>query len=196
MTSGQDILRVAPPMNTFDWLGLILLLDQMPRNCYRGADAGVVFNFFDPLALDIAKEAIKAGVPDQLPEVRWQFAYRNWFYLPLQHSEESEMHDLALQEYGLLTKDIESLIAEANEPDASDEYRRRAWQLVHSDIKAAKGFAESQMDFQKRHTVLIGKFGRYPHRNEALGRPNTEAENAHFASGGDAFGSGKEPSKK
>jgi uncharacterized protein (DUF924 family) len=33
-----------------DWMSLIILLDQLPRNCYRGDMAGIAYHFFDVLA--------------------------------------------------------------------------------------------------------------------------------------------------
>lgn len=32
------------------------------------------------------------------------------------------------------------------------------------------------LDFEKKHKVIIDRFGRYPHRNEVLGRPSTAEE--------------------
>lgn len=32
------------------------------------------------------------------------------------------------------------------------------------------------LDFEKRHKEIIDRFGRYPHRNEILGRRSTEEE--------------------
>ncbi len=36
----------------------------------------------------------------------------------------------------------------------------------------------------KAHREIIRRFGRFPHRNVALGRDSTEAEKAHIAAGG------------
>lgn len=38
--------------------------------------------------------------------------------------------------------------------------------------------------FAKAHEAVIQKFGRFPHRNEVLGRMSTEAEKVHMESGG------------
>jgi uncharacterized protein (DUF924 family) len=35
------------------------------------------------------------------------------------------------------------------------------------------------LEFEKKHKVIIDEFGRYPHRNDILGRESTEAEK-HF----------------
>ena len=43
------------------------------------------------------------------------------------------------------------------------------------------------------HRDLIVRFGRYPHRNEILGRESTPAEIEHMNSGGKNFGQGATP---
>mgnify|MGYP000569031303 CR=1 FL=1 len=35
---------------------------------------------------------------------------------------------------------------------------------------------ENNYDFELKHKAIIDRFGRYPHRNEVLGRPSTKAE--------------------
>lgn len=32
---------------------------------------------------------------------------------------------------------------------------------------------ENNLDFEHRHKAIIDRFGRYPHRNEVLGRTST-----------------------
>lgn len=43
------------------------------------------------------------------------------------------------------------------------------------------------------HRDLIAEFGRFPHRNEILGRESTAEEIAHMADGGKSFGQGEKP---
>lgn len=190
VASSQEILNDVRPERPLDWLGLILLLDQMPRNCYRGSSSAVVFQYFDNLAVGVAQAAVSAGIAERSPEIRWQSAYRSFFYLPLQHSEDRLVHDEALRQCRLMSEDLNNLASQNEAPsaDEDDGFKLQAWQAVHKDVDAAKALASNQMDFQVRHTALIDKFGRYPHRNEALGRENTAAETDHFASGGDTFG--------
>ena len=46
---------------------------------------------------------------------------------------------------------------------------------------------ENNLDFQKRHAAIIERFGRYPHRNTALGRVSTADEIAFLAEPGSSF---------
>jgi len=184
--TGNDILQAVQPSDPLDWLSLVLLLDQIPRNCYRGASSNIVFRFFDPLARDIALAAIARGIPDGEPQIRWQFSYRSWFFLPLMHSEDSAAHDKAMGGYELMVKDLHDL---ANTAIASnDEYRAKAAKVVQGDVDAANALGQLQLDFEKRHHDIIKRFGRYPHRNEALGRETTAEEREYLLGGGETFG--------
>jgi uncharacterized protein (DUF924 family) len=42
-------------------------------------------------------------------------------------------------------------------------------------------------DFELRHKAIIDRFGRYPHRNEVLGRPSTAEELAFLKEEGSSF---------
>lgn len=61
-------------------LALVILLDQFSRNLGRGTPAAFAA---DPCARYVAKAAIAKGFDKRLPPIRRQF-----FYLPLMHSEE------------------------------------------------------------------------------------------------------------
>ena len=69
-------------------LALLILLDQFPRNMFRG-DARAFAT--DPLARAVAAGAIVRGFDSQVPK-----ELRGFFYLPFEHSE-----DLADQERGI-----------------------------------------------------------------------------------------------
>lgn len=44
------------------------------------------------------------------------------------------------------------------------------------------------VDYAQKHLDVIEKFGRFPHRNEMLGRPSTPEETKYLAEGGTRFG--------
>lgn len=46
---------------------------------------------------------------------------------------------------------------------------------------------EDALQFEERHQVIIERFGRYPHRNEVLGRPSTAEEIAFLKQPGSSF---------
>jgi len=66
-------------------LALVLLLDQFPRNIFRGHSQAFSY---DPAALDHARRALSAGDDQRVGALE-----RVFFYLPFEHAE-----DLTLQE--------------------------------------------------------------------------------------------------
>jgi uncharacterized protein (DUF924 family) len=70
-------------------LGLLLLLDQVPRNAFRGSARSYAT---DPLARVVAQQAIRRGLHQQVDE-----PLRNFFSLPFMHSEWLPDQELALQ---------------------------------------------------------------------------------------------------
>ncbi len=120
-------------------LALTLLLDQFPRNCFRGSAHSYAT---DGLARHYARRAIDAGF-----DVRVDAALRMFFYLPFEHSEAMADQDYAMELFGRI------------------------------------GDAEL-MKYAVLHRDLIARFGRFPHRNKALGRESTREELDYLASGG------------
>ena len=124
-------------------LALLLLLDQFPRNLYRGSGHGFAT---DGKARAIAKAAIAAGFDRQVaPDLRY------FFYLPLEHSE------------SLADQDACVALCEAIKRETGDPGPLK-WAMIHRDI--------------------IARFGRFPHRNPALGRETTPGEQLFLDEGG------------
>ena len=46
---------------------------------------------------------------------------------------------------------------------------------------------QGSLDFEKRHKVIIERFGRYPHRNEVLGRRSSPLEIKFLKEAGSSF---------
>ncbi len=122
-------------------LALCILLDQFPRNMFRGTARAFAT---DEKALITAKLAVSKGFDKLLPPIK-----RRFLYLPYEHSE--ELRDQ--------TKCVELFEAmKADDP------------LGH--------------EYAVRHKEVIEKFGRFPHRNEALGRDSTPEEEAYLKENG------------
>ncbi|HTL15578.1 MAG TPA: DUF924 family protein [Thermomonas sp.] len=120
-------------------LALLVLLDQVPRNVFRGS--GHAFAT-DGLALHHAAAVVEAGL-----DARIEPGLRLFAYLPFEHSEDLADQDRAVALIGAL---------------GDAELTRYA--LAHRDA--------------------IARFGRFPHRNAALGRTNTPDEQAWLDAGG------------
>ncbi len=111
-----DTYEAAAAGKLSDWeqsaqgaLALLILLDQFPRNMFRG-DARAFAT--DPLARAIAAGAIVRGFDSQVPN-----ELRGFFYLPFEHSE-----DLADQERGIAFN------------KAIGDAENLKWAEIHADI--------------------------------------------------------------
>jgi uncharacterized protein (DUF924 family) len=120
-------------------LALLILLDQFPRNLYRGSAHSYAT---DGKARALARAAVAHGFHQQVEP-----ALRQFFVLPFEHSEALADQDEALR-----------LATELADPDIGK------WAKLHRDI--------------------IGRFGRFPHRNAALGRETRPEEQAFLDEGG------------
>ena len=99
-------------------LALVILLDQFPRNLYRGSAHAFAT---DPLARRIAREAIERGHDRQVEP-----ALRSFFYLPFSHSESAADHALAVELN-------EALARATGDPDDAK------WANIHNIIVARFG---------------------------------------------------------
>ncbi|MGZ9005345.1 MAG: DUF924 family protein, partial [Burkholderiales bacterium] len=55
---------------------------------------------------------------------------------------------------------------------------------------AWRPFAENTLQFARRHLEIIERFGRFPYRNEVLGRSSTPAEREYLEAKPETFGQG------
>jgi uncharacterized protein (DUF924 family) len=73
-------------------LALLILLDQFPRNLFRGkADAFAS----DARAREVARHAVAKGFDLEAPQTA-----RVFFYLPFEHSEDMDDQDLSVKYFG------------------------------------------------------------------------------------------------
>ena len=80
-------------------LALIILLDQFPRNIYRGLNAAFRY---DLLALAICKRGLALNQDAELAAIE-----RVFFYLPLEHSEDLEDQEESVFRFDLLRKSVQ-----------------------------------------------------------------------------------------
>lgn len=113
-------------------LALVILLDQLPRNIFRGKYQAFAL---DGKALAMAEAAILRGHDRTLPPIR-----RRFLYLPFEHSESLPDQKFCVQLFEQAGDDPEGL------------------------------------DYARKHLAVIERFGRFPHRNEALERETTPEE--------------------
>jgi uncharacterized protein (DUF924 family) len=85
---------------------------------------------------------------------------RLFFLMPLMHSESLAVHDIAVREFSA---------------------------VVESAAPSVRPAAQNSLDFEHKHRVIIERFGRYPHRNAALGRASTPEEIEFLKQPGSGF---------
>jgi uncharacterized protein (DUF924 family) len=146
-------------------LSLVILLDQIPRNIFRTKETlPLVYNHYDPIALSITKSILNMDPrPDLHASIRASPAYRQWLYMPLMHSEDIGDHNLLEKIFEEMEEDVKG-------------------------VDGGKEHLEHMRGFEKRHQTIIERFGRYPHRNSALGRKSTDEEQRYMKDGGESFG--------
>jgi len=101
----------------------------------------------DALARQVVHDAVDAGLDRQLRPIE-----RSFLYMPLMHSETLDDHRRCVECFEQL----------------STETRQAGL--------ARAGYFEGNLKFAHSHRDIIERFGRYPHRNELLGRASTQAE--------------------
>jgi uncharacterized protein (DUF924 family) len=156
-------------------LSIVLLLDQMSRNIFRTNEGlAKIYNHYDKISSSLMQTLLSPnspiGRPDLHPQWRASTVYRVWFYLPLVHSEKIQVHN---QYDGIMATFGEEL-----ERDGASESMKMFWQQA---IKA-----------EEEHRDILNKFGRYPHRNGAIGRETTAEEKKFMEEGGATFGVAQE----
>lgn len=127
-------------------LALVILLDQAPRNIFRGQASAFAT---DEKARSVAGAAVARGFDSALMPVE-----RMFLYLPFEHSERIDDQRRSLELFAGLEAD-----------------------------PATAGC----LAWASRHYQVIARFGRFPHRNAALGRATTPEEAAFLAEPGLPF---------
>lgn len=133
-------------------LALVILLDQLSRNVFRGTPRSFAQ---DPLARDLAVEAMAAGDERVLSLVE-----RSFLYMPLMHAEDVGLQHRCVAAFG---------------------------RLVDEAPPELRSYFERGLDFAKRHEEIVERFGRFPHRNQILGRASSREEETFLTQPNSSF---------
>jgi uncharacterized protein (DUF924 family) len=125
-------------------LALIILLDQLPRNIFRGAPQAYAS---DGKAQGLSTQGIEAGMDRRLA-----LSERQFFYMPLVHAEDPGLQALSFAKFAELAREADEILGHA-----------------------------------KAHAEVVERFGRFPARNDILGRVSSSEEDAFLASGQGRF---------
>jgi uncharacterized protein (DUF924 family) len=126
-------------------LSLIILLDQFPRQIYRGEPRAFAT---DGEALSLSLSGLQSGADATLDVVE-----RIFFYMPMQHAES---------------------------PEVQEESVAAFLRLLADSPAALRPALQGTLEYAQAHRELIQRFGRFPERNQALGRASTPEERAYL----------------
>jgi uncharacterized protein (DUF924 family) len=156
-----DALELAKSSDFDSWrtsprgrLALVILLDQVSRNIFRGTARAFAQ---DPLARDIATQALEAGDDQTLTPTEAGF-----LFMPLMHAEELALQQRCHEGFRGLTARVEP-----NDP--------------------VRTMLENNVKYAKMHMDVVARFGRFPHRNVMLERASTHEEEAFLKEPGSSF---------
>lgn len=135
-------------------LAFVILLDQFPRNIFRGTANAFLY---DEKALSLARDGIEFK-----HDISLTIFQRVFLYMPYQHSESLKVQQQSIELFANLVKQASTTVE--------------------------KDFANNSYQFALQHYELIQRFGRFPHRNNVLGRQSTADEKAYLSGGGARFG--------
>ena len=127
-------------------LALVIVLDQFPRNMFRGDGRT---HAADGKALKASKYAVEHALDRELPAFQ-----RMFLYMPFMHSE-------------------------------SVEDQRRSVELF--ERLAGEEGGPNVVSYAVAHRDIVERFGRFPHRNEVLGRQTTSEEAVFLTTEGSSF---------
>lgn len=129
-------------------LALILVLDQFPRNLYRGRPQAFAY---DEKALGLALEGLAKKDDESLG-----LHERAFFYLPLEHCEELEVQDRSVERYASLV-----LSTPSEQREAARNYLDYAWQH-YVIIKRFGRYPHRNEIFKRASTEEETEFLRQP----------------------------------
>lgn len=94
-------------------------------------------------------------------ESQLSFMQRTFLYMPLMHSEQLEDQQRCLECFEALLREVP---------------------------EQGKSVIENNLQFARQHFEIIQQFGRFPYRNDVLGRESTQSELVYLLEGGARFG--------
>ncbi|KAK5136635.1 hypothetical protein LTR08_002649 [Meristemomyces frigidus] len=159
LTEVTDAQREDAKLGAETLLSLILLLDQVTRNTHRSQKGlRLVYCHYDRLSLALLRSSMMLQPnPVQHPSWRGKSAAQTWLLMPFIHTEYAPALVVQAQWLKALRDECEEL-----------------------DNRADIAYVGKLEEAHAAHLRPMERFGRYPHRNEALGRASTPDEEEYL----------------
>tara|TARA_B100001093_G_scaffold487804_1_gene524416 strand:+ start:225 stop:917 length:693 start_codon:yes stop_codon:yes gene_type:complete len=174
-----DLLKEAEQGKGFGWLhtkdsyvAYIILLDQFSRHIYRGSgdsfknDIGVMI--FTDLGFELYREQLKG--------YEFMFAFMPYMHTEnLNYQKTGERYfGIQRQLYGSSTPRFKRLITDVEHPSFASRMGNIPPEKTNNDKEWE--MLKSMKPHVNGHRQTVSTFGRFPKRNEALGRKSTPQE--------------------
>ena len=131
-------------------LAKLIVLDQFPRSAYRGTPTAYDYgSITEPIARDVCNRG--------WDRVEYNVIERMWVYMPLTHSEDLDLQELAVDKFIRWNQDL--LVDVGSERRKINQFV--SWSFIKATIE---------------HSEVLLIYGRFPHRNAILGRPHKGGE--------------------
>ena len=137
----------------------VILLDQFSRNVWRGTTR----SFAQDEAALAASRSLIATSPEGVAAL--DPVHHAFLIMPFMHGECLSVQEESVRRF----EELASATKARSEPSA------------HPSVVS---MLESFSTYAKKHRDDLVRFGRYPHRNEILGRESTEEEKEYLKAGG------------
>ena len=125
-------------------LALVLILDQFPRNLFRGSAKAFAF---DARALEVALDAIRRGLDEVLHPIEEIF-----LYLPMEHSESLELQKRSVDRFEALeargSDELRPLLGQSSEYARSHrDVIRRFGRFPHRNATLGRESSPAELDY-------------------------------------------------
>lgn len=146
-------------------LAAIIVIDQMSRNIHR--KTGKAFAY-DHIGIKLSKSFVEDGSWE-----KEKFNDQQWILLPFEHQEDIKL--------------IEKCVGKCLKCKNNLELGKRYHELNKDRSEDYAMITQMFINFAQKHLDIMKEFGRYPHRNDSLGRKSTQKE-IEYLEEADTFG--------
>jgi uncharacterized protein (DUF924 family) len=125
-------------------LALILLLDQFPRNMFRGAPRSFAT---DSRALATARDSVGRGLDLALPPIR-----RSFVYMPFEHSESLSDQEESIRLFQKLAAEHPEMAGHVRYAEQHSEVIRRFGRFPYRNAVLGRTSTPAEMEYLRRPT--------------------------------------------
>jgi len=160
--------------STYPCLAGVILMDQFSRNLHRGTAQAFAL---DPKSRQWASYLLASGRATELAAYQ-----RAFLYLTFEHSEALEDQERAVKLFQQDVEQVQEALSQASNTATAAAAAGGEIGGAEAETAEVAGYKELlksldwMLQFAVAHRDVIAKWGRFPHRNQLLGREATPEE--------------------